>query len=351
MRIIIPSIAIIVVAIATLFFYPSKDDNTTGPIQGQSPPDKKELLDPSSQAQEFEKALRQEAEKYISDISGTNEAPLNANEADDFVNQEQTISLGQKQEIEEMTVDELRQSGLPETAPITLVQEQEEIIYRTSEQILLDANNDLNKIVKIQEDGEVIEMSVKDLLVKYPLEEINNIAVIEKIKNYIITTPKEINKDPSISAEQPLKVIKKPYALETTSVGELLMGEKEFSSDTIFYVRKINKTDQYGIWGVIQNGLVNNFAKGIAIKRAEALEKYQVDIPKDADERLEDQSSSFLGQLIQNKSRESYVYNFEKGKMGRNPDLIYPGQELVIISFTPNELVNIYQHFVAKAKR
>ena len=53
--------------------------------------------------------------------------------------------------------------------------------------------------------------------------------------------------------------------------------------------------------------------------------------------------------MISDKTSKSYVYNYENGKMGRNPDLIYPGQEIVIISFTPEELAEIYQHFVARS--
>lgn len=350
MRPFIPFISVIVIVVAILIFNPFLSDNTIDQNQDQLATDSEVFPDPSSQSAIASEELQQEAENYVSKLSDIKGTPLNADAANDFISPDQSISLGNNQEIEEMTLEQLNQTDLDKTAPITLVQEKEEIVYKTSEQILLAANNDLNKTVKILEKGEMIVMSIADLLVKYPLDEIENIAVIEKVENYIITSAEEIQSDPSISADQMLRIIKKPYTLETTSIGELLMGEKEFSSDTIFYVRKIDKNDQYGIWGVIQNGLVSNFARGIAIKRGEAIEKYQIAIPDDADELEADQSSSFLGQLIQKKSRESYVYNFEKGKMGHNPDLIYPGQELVIISFSPKELTDIYQHFVANAR-
>jgi hypothetical protein len=35
--------------------------------------------------------------------------------------------------------------------------------------------------------------------------------------------------------------------------------------------------------------------------------------------------------------------------MGKNPDLIFQGQEIVIVMFSPEELINIYQHFVARS--
>ena len=63
-------------------------------------------------------------------------------------------------------------------------------------------------------------------------------------------------------------------------------------------------------------------------------------------ELLEDRSSSYLGKMIDDKTKESYVYNFKENRMGRNPDEIHPGQEIVIVNFKPQELIDIYQHFI-----
>jgi hypothetical protein len=81
------------------------------------------------------------------------------------------------------------------------------------------------------------------------------------------------------------------------------------------------------------------------VRRGGRLNTYRVAIPRNADELRQDQSSSFLGRLIYEKSRESYVYNFETGRIGRNPDFVTPGQEIVIVSFAPEELIEIYKHF------
>ena len=93
---------------------------------------------------------------------------------------------------------------------------------------------------------------------------------------------------------------------------------------------------------------MTNFAQGMAIRRGKQVNTYKIDIPRDADELLPDQSSSFLGRLIHRKVAESHVYNFKKNRMGRNPDLITPGQEIVIINFEPEELIAIYKHFVTE---
>ena len=42
------------------------------------------------------------------------------------------------------------------------------------------------------------------------------------------------------------------------------------------------------------------------------------------------------------------MYNFKKNRMGKNPDQVIPGQEIVIIKFEAEELIGIYTHFVAE---
>ncbi|MDZ7735852.1 MAG: hypothetical protein U5P41_06975 [Gammaproteobacteria bacterium] len=154
----------------------------------------------------------------------------------------------------------------------------------------------------------------------------------------------------NLAANESLKVIREPYRLQTTTVGELLMGEKTAADNSIFYVRNVTEEDVQGLWGIVHNGLVKNFASGIALRRGQEIRNYQVDIPSNADERLADQSSSFLGKMIDQKTHESYVYNYQQGIMGKNPDLVHAGQEIVIIGFTPKELYKIYEHFVTRSE-
>ncbi len=54
--------------------------------------------------------------------------------------------------------------------------------------------------------------------------------------------------------------------------------------------------------------------------------------------------------MIDRKTHESFVYNYQKGKMGKSPDIIHPGQEIVLIGFTPEELYQIYEHFVTRSE-
>jgi len=122
-----------------------------------------------------------------------------------------------------------------------------------------------------------------------------------------------------------------------------LLDHPEDSANKIFYLHAVHQNDDQGMWGIIQAALVNSFSDGIALPGN--ITTAQASIPGDADERLHDRRSSFLGHILQQKVQESYIYNYDKGMLGRNPDLIQPGQQLVIITFTEDELVQIYQFF------
>ncbi len=295
--------------------------------------------------------LRKEAENYISEITSAESRQISAETADDFVTGDQPISLSTGQEFEITTPAEiLSDSELSPDTPITLIREQEQVELNSPKQILADAGGDLDSRIKILEEGQIRELTIAELLDKYPDTSESSVSVVKKVEQFEVTTVKELLEDQSIAQDEQIKIIRKPYKLQSTTVDELLMGETDVADDSVFYVKNVTKDDIQGIWGIVHNSLVKNFASGIAIRRGEKIKKYQVDIPIDADERLANHSSSFLGKMISDKTSKSFVYNYEKGKMGQNPDLITPGQEIVIISFMPDELINIYQHFVTRSK-
>ncbi|EPJ44315.1 MAG: hypothetical protein OFPII_35730 [Osedax symbiont Rs1] len=122
-----------------------------------------------------------------------------------------------------------------------------------------------------------------------------------------------------------------------------LLSATDVDENRIFYLHAVNPTDQQGIWGIIQKGLMGTFAKGILLPQANGTVKAL--IPEDADEMLSSKKSSFLGRLLNNKVLTTYVYNYKQGKIGKNPDYIKPGQQLIIVTFTESELMSVYQHF------
>ena len=290
-----------------------------------------------------------QAEAFIAKLTKTQPQPVPAKNADHFVSKDQIISLLPESIIELTTLQDIeRNPALKPDTPITVIREAEQVELATPEKIIAEAGGDLNKTVKILDGDQVREMTVREVLQRYAANPDEPISVVKTIQYFEITTPAEIAQDTSLAPDQELKIITKPYRLEAATIAELLMREGKFDPDSIFYVRTIRDTDVQGIWGIIHDGIMSNFAQGMAIRRGKEVDTYKVDIPRDADELLSDHSSSFLGSLIHRKTAESYVYNFKKNRMGQNPDQILPGQEIVIINFEPEELIGIYKHFVAE---
>jgi len=290
-----------------------------------------------------------QAEAYVSKLTENQDEPVPAKSADHFVSKDQIISLLPESTIEFTTPKEIeRNPALKPDTPITVIREVEQIETMSPEKIIAEAGGDLNKMVTILDNGETREVTVREVLQRYAANPDEPISIVKQVQYFEITTPAELAQDTSLKPDQEIKIITKPYRLEAATIAELLMREGKFDPDSVFYVRTIRDTDDQGIWGIIHDGILTNFAQGMAIRRGREVNTYKIDIPRNADELLEDQSSSFLGKLIYQKSQESYVYNFEKNRMGRNPDQVVPGQEIVIINFDPEELIAIYKHFVAE---
>ena len=133
---------------------------------------------------------------------------------------------------------------------------------------------------------------------------------------------------------------------ETLTIRELLEGTVEIGEHDIFYVHAVTPDDHQGLWGIIQKGVTENFGRGVRLTIEGRTDTYRVAVPPDADEVLEDRSSSPLGLMIYRKSRETIVYNRKLGRLTLDPDVtIYPGNELIIVGFKPEELIDLYKHF------
>ena len=147
--------------------------------------------------------------------------------------------------------------------------------------------------------------------------------------------------------------------LEVTQVGELqtgqslrpgqrirlqeLLSDPDLAAGTVFYIHAVSPTDAQGLWGILQRGLIKTFAQGIELKESGRV--LTAEIPMLADETLENRRSSFLGEFLYQKVQDTYVYNYQQGMLGQDPDLIKPGQQLIIVSYSENELISIFNHF------
>ena len=314
-----------------------------------------------------------EAKQYVETLTTTSPPTIPVDKADHFVTGEHVVSLVPEEMIESVSVGALAEDGTLEAeTPITVVQEVEQIETVGPEQLIAESGGDLDAKLRVlggsgdagggagrsgdgsdsaapggagESAGEAVEeITVREALERLRSEPEKPITLIKTVRYFEVMTLREL-----LDAEEDtgafLDVVTQPYRIEAATLADLLQRQKAGSSDTIFYLHTVQPTDEQGIWGIVQSGLVDNFARGMAVRRGEAVETYTVRIPGDADERLHDRSSSFLGRLIDRKTEESFVYNYRDDRMGRNPDRIYPGQEIVIIKFEPEELVSIYRHF------
>jgi len=122
-----------------------------------------------------------------------------------------------------------------------------------------------------------------------------------------------------------------------------LLSDPDLAAGTVFYIHAVSPNDEQGLWGILQHGLIKTFAQGIELKQSGRV--LTAEIPMLADETLENRRSSFLGEFLYQKVNDTYVYNYQQGMLGQDPDLIKPGQQLIIVSYTEDELINIFNHF------
>lgn len=136
-----------------------------------------------------------------------------------------------------------------------------------------------------------------------------------------------------------------PQALKNQIKLQELLDDPDQSEQKVYFIHAVNEGDHEGLWGIIQHGLMQTFTTGLTLP---GLDKtVTVDIPKEADEKLANKRSSFLGQVLKGKVDKTYIYNYQKGILGDNPHLIKPGQQLIIVTFTEQELMAIYNHFTS----
>ena len=304
-----------------------------------------------------------EAKKYVETLTDTAPQTIPVDKADHFVTPEHVISLVPADTIESVSVGQLASDEtLSPDTPLTVVREVEQVENAAAEQLIADSGGNLDRELRVQVtyddaqdqtgskvvggEDDVQRITVREALERIRTEPDKPLPVIKTVRYFEVMTLKELLEG-AAGEDAFLSVVTRPYRIESATLADLLERQQAENPGSIFYLHTVLPTDVQGIWGIVHFGIIDNFARGMAIRRGEDIETYTVRIPRDADERLADRSSSFLGLMIDRKTRESYVYNFRDNRMGRNPDRIFPGQELVIISFQPEELMSIYKHFAA----
>ena len=289
------------------------------------------------------------AKDYISSLTRPTVVPIHVTQADNFVNQNQIISLIQEDiPIEESILDDLlSDESLRPNEPITIVRDVDEFIPTSPQEIISEYGSNRRESITVQISGKVQTMTIHDILVKFAQNPDQPIMVPKRLRHFEVTTPEALSISGKTRSYESVRFIRGSYKLQMATIADLIAEQREVEPDTIFYIKTVHPSDVQGLWGIIHGGLVENFASGIGIRQGQAVKSLRVNIPNDADEKI-GTKSSFLGRLIHLKAIDSFVYNFKQQRMGQNPNHIYPGQELAIISFQPEELVRIYHYFASK---
>ena len=151
--------------------------------------------------------------------------------------------------------------------------------------------------------------------------------------------------------DQIMKLISEENVIDTKTLSpgdkirlKELLSNPDMAAGNIFYIHAVTPNDMQGLWGILQRGLTNTFREGIKLS-SNSGQTLIAEIPELADEVLENQHSSFLGEFLYSKVNDIYIYNYQQGMLGKDPNLIKPGQQLVIVSYSENELIKIYEHF------
>ncbi|BBB26657.1 hypothetical protein [Amphritea japonica] len=225
-------------------------------------------------------------------------------------------------------------------APVGTPKQQPDELSRMAAERHID--NLTSKPEQIIEIGQANNFVTRDQLLQLPAGKATTTAGTEAIESGNATTfgvQLEQIGSPSQPQKKMLSVGQLPQA-DQIKLQELL-NNPDTAADTLFYIHGVSDADKQGLWGIIQSGLIDTFARGIQLENRQI----STDIPQVADERMANSTSSFLGSILDEKVKDTYVYNYAKGVLGHNPNLINPGQELIIVSFTQDELINIYNHF------
>jgi hypothetical protein len=291
--------------------------------------------------------VEKEAVKRIEALKAEVKEPIDLEKADHFVSAQTVLTKKQRKIVTTTPKALLEDESIGPENEIKVLFEEEKTIITTPRELLENRTIGPDTPIRVlKEGGLVTETTPRGLLADQSIGLDTPVKIIQTEEKMIVTTPAELLKK-GLSPETPIKIlVEKPG--EPLTLAKILPEAAGDEEGTFFYVHTVTREDVQGIWGVIQHGLTEQFLKGVPVAAGGVPKKKEIltlKIPGSADEPAEGGYSSFLGRLLNRKTKESFVYNYASGRMGRNPDYISPGQELVVSRFSEKELVEIYKHF------
>jgi len=304
------------------------------------------IITPTADAPNSEQITEQEADIFVKNLATTDEfITINENE-DKFVRHDSVIVLPDLEYVattKKTLIDDQRLN--PET-PLTLKYVTHEKVETTLAKLSDSLEDKTATITIINADGIQISAALADLLSQKDLVLDSAIIQLVSQQHRIETTVGDL-KNISLADEQPL-IATISHGSKAVTLKEITQSDA-LTDDALFYLHRVTEHDVQGLWGIVQTGLIDKFRHGLQIEGiALNKEMTQAIIPADADEKLPSGFSSFLGKILNNKVDNSFVYNLKTRSMGRDANLIHPGQQLILIHFSPVELKQIYQFFSAR---
>ena len=286
-----------------------------------------------------------DAREFVTELTRPTLRPIAAATADHFMRADQKLDLGLKALPQLKSIDELLADGVDENRTVTRVRITHRLEPIKPAELLVRATRSPGEPIRILKREQITEIPLAEALRMYQLKPTVPLIAVREVRVLEPTTIAELKREAKLKPGELQRVIAgAPNATQRTV--EELLGLKRTKAGTVYYVRTVQRKDVQGIWGIIQAGLIDNFARGMAIARGDQVSTYQVHIPRLADEPLADnRGSSFLGRMIFQKMRRSTIYNIKLGRIATKPENIMPGQQIVIVDFSPQELIAIYRHF------
>ena len=336
-------VALVIVAVTGIYLYrrPAQESAPATPAPRQVAPETATQDEDASATTAPPAELAQDAQQYVDDLTSRQDGSVPAEELSGFVTPEQKLRLreGEAGYVEEQV------SALDPDAEVAVVRNEPQVEYRTLRQLAQEHGDNPAAMITLLDDTGLVEVSLGELTQRHADNPDRPLAVVVQSEYIEQTTAAELQ----AAGEQTARVLRDRFLPRETTLRELFGGKISIREGTVFYVRAVDEGDFQGIWGIIHSGLIDEFARGIALQRGEDITRYQVDIPHLADERMPDSTSSFLGRIIDTKVRESHTFSLRDGRIGQDPNLVRPGEELLLVDFTEDELVSIYEHFVNRA--
>lgn len=344
--------ALLAIAILLLFGYLLFTDSKTLPKQEVvNPPI--ELAEPNLPLETIEvdddlpdqQEIREnEADAFVDNLAAEQQQVIVINEnQDQFVRADSIIALPRLEErvttLEKLMADD----SLEEDTPLTLNYTEESRERTTINDIGKREEDHIAPVTVVTQSGEEITAPLTELLKRDDVDE--TVTEIRREKKQRQITAGELA-DSGIDKDQEMNVTINRGTQEL-AIKDIL-DDDTVNDDSLLYLHRVTEADRQGLWGIIQTGLIDKFRRGMRIDGLGRQSTVSVTIPADADEPLPDGFSSFLGKILDGKATTSHVFNFKTNSMGRDPNLIYPGQQLILITFTPAELRDIYMYFAER---